>query len=430
MSNGSSSPDSAVSPRDELRWKLAAIASQHGIALVSRRDHWDACERALRDAYADRAREIQAAVAALRCGIVADLVAWRADGAMRVERELTQRFVERTQTDPELARWAIDAWAFAFKIPLDGEATEPEQYQEWLGETRDVIIRARHLVLVGAVAGMVVAASVLSGGTSLFRGASADSAAAAPAPRREPQSMARRGSSGSSGSRERSRDRDAAEPPRPRESTKVAEAAGAQKHENERKATPRHNDEVSLGDIVARIPKALRGPIERVVKPGMAKAPVPVRVAQTKPVATKKAKEIETIRGAFAVAPRPPVVDARPQRARRLDDASKSSGAPAQAGLATDESDACLARRPRLIRNYEPMFPAELQDKGVSGGRVVLRFRVDEDGNPDVGSARVLESSHPSLVQSALEALDHLRYEPAPEGCSEPVTIERTIRFF
>jgi len=235
---------------------------------------------------------------------------------------------------------------------------------------------------------------------------------------------------GSSGSRERSRDRDAAEPARPRESTKVAEGSGAQKRENERKATPRHNDEVSLGDIVARIPKALRGPIERVVKPGMAKAPAPVRVAQTKPAATKKAKEIETIRGAFAVVPRPPVVDARPQRARRLDDASKSSGAPAQAGLATDESDACLARRPRLIRNYEPMFPAELQDKGVSGGRVVLRFRVDEDGNPDVGSARVLESSHPSLVQSALEALDHLRYEPAPEGCSEPVTIERTIRFF
>src|SRR5690349_6001178 len=149
MSNVSSSPDTTVSPRDELRWKLAAIASQHGIALVSRRDQWDACERALRDTYVDRPREIQAAVAALRCGIVADLVAWRADGAMRVERELTQRLVERTSTEPELARWAIDAWAFAFKIPLDGEVPDPNEYHEWRGEKRDLVIRARHLVLLG-----------------------------------------------------------------------------------------------------------------------------------------------------------------------------------------------------------------------------------------------------------------------------------------
>ena len=423
MSNGSSSPDSAVSPRDELRWKLAAIASQHGIALVSRRDQWDACERALRDAYADRAREIHAAVAALRCGIVADLVAWRADGAMRVERELTQRFVERTSTDPELARWAIDAWAFAFKIPLDGEGVEPEQYHEWLGETRDVIIRARHLVLLGAVSGMIVAASVMSGGATLFRGASADSASAAPAPRRQPQSMARRGNPGGS-NRERAK-----EPERPREVSRVAE--GVQKHATDPSTTVRRSDEVSLGDIVARIPKQSHAPTPRVEKPGMAKAPPPARLTPpTKPV-SKKGKEIETIRGAFQIAQRVPGANGAPQRAHRLEDRPvKSSGGALQAGSTTDDANVCQARRPRLIRNYEPMFPAELQDKGVSGGRVVLRFRVDEDGNPDVGSARVLESSHPSLVQSALEALDHLRYEPAPEGCSEPVTIERTIRFF
>ena len=427
MSNGSSSPEAAVSPRDELRWKLAAIASQHGIALVSRRDHWDTCERALRDAYSDRAREIHAAVAALRCGIVADLVAWRADGAMRVERELTQRFVERTTTDPELARWAIDAWAFAFKIPLDGEVTEPEQ--EWAGETRDVIIRARHLVLLGAVAGLAVAATVMSAGVARFSGAAADSATAAPAPKRVPQSMARRGPSGNTGNRDRSRD--ATEPARPRESTRLAEGGGggAQKHEAERKPTTPRSDEVSLGDIVARMPKQSHAPVTKLDKPGLAKAPTPARVAQAKPAPKKK--EIETIRGAFAVASRDAGLDARTQRARRLEDrAAKSSGATVQAGLPNDESPACAGRRPRLIRNYEPQFPTELQDKGVSGGRVVLRFRVDDDGSPDVGSARVLESSHPSLVQSALEALEHLRYEPAPEGCSEAVTIERTIRFF
>jgi len=113
----------------------------------------------------------------------------------------------------------------------------------------------------------------------------------------------------------------------------------------------------------------------------------------------------------------------------RVEERAAKAPTAVQAG-APEDSPACATRRPRLIRNYEPMFPSDLQDKGVSTGRVVLRFKVDEDGMPEIGSARVLESSHPSLVQSALDALDHLRYEPAPEGCTAPVTIERTIRFF
>ena len=420
MSNGSSSPEATVSPRDELRWKLAAIASQHGIALVSRRDHWDMCERALRDAYVDRAREIHAAVAALRCGIVADLVAWRADGAMRVERELTQRLVERTSTDPELAQWAIDAWAFAFKIPLDGEAPDPSEYQEWRGDHRDVVIRARHLVLLGAITGMAVAATVMSGAVPRFRGASTDSAMAAPTTRRLPQAMARRGSVGN---RDRTKGKDD-ETSRQRDAERVASAQGtsARRPDTEHPTT-RPSDEVSLGDIVARMPKQAPIPV-RVAKapvPVHHKSPPPIRVAQSK-TSSKKAKDLETIRGAFGILP-------HETAARAEDRSTKSSGA-VQAGVPEAETSSCAARRPRLIRNYEPLFPSDLQDKGVSSGRVVLRFRVDEDGIPDVGTARVLESSHPSLVQSALGALEHLRYEPAPDGCDGSVTMERTIRFF
>ena len=54
-------------------------------------------------------------------------------------------------------------------------------------------MRARHLVLLGAVAGMAVAATVMSGAVPRFSGTSTDSATAAPATRRVPQAMARRG---------------------------------------------------------------------------------------------------------------------------------------------------------------------------------------------------------------------------------------------
>src|SRR4051812_42431050 len=116
MSVATSSPELAPSQRDQLRSKLVAIASQHGIALISRRDLWDATEHALRESYGVCGSEIHAAVTALRCGVVADLVSWRADGATRVETELTRRLVDRAGVAPELADWAIESWAVAFKI--------------------------------------------------------------------------------------------------------------------------------------------------------------------------------------------------------------------------------------------------------------------------------------------------------------------------
>lgn len=97
---------------------------------------------------------------------------------------------------------------------------------------------------------------------------------------------------------------------------------------------------------------------------------------------------------------------------------------------APDPEASCQTWRPRLRRNHSPSIPTELQAIGITSGRVVLRFRVDDDGYPDAGTARVLETTSSALVSSALEALDHLRYEPAPSDDCGAVWMERTIRFW
>jgi TonB family protein len=148
----------------------------------------------------------------------------------------------------------------------------------------------------------------------------------------------------------------------------------------------------------------------------------------------------ESIRRAFAMTP-PSVAGTPRVSGPEAAVVPAAPVVPAQGGSATrsgvrqagrpDEEPSCGARRPRLVRNAEPELPAELQDRGVSSGRVVVRFRVDDDGFPEPGSARVVESSNPALNANALAAVERLRYQSAREtGCRGGAVMERTIRFF
>jgi TonB family protein len=397
-----STSSTTISAREELRSKLRAIASQQGIALVSRRDQWDTCQRLLVDSRGEAAREIHAVLAALRCGIVADLVAWRADGATAVERELTRRLVDRAGLEPALAYWAIESWAHAYRIPLSGDAPTASDIQEMITPRgRDIVIRTRHIVLAGAFAGLAVAATVVSGGLSSFRNASADSTSAAPStPRRVPQQMASRTRRNGGATSARNRARDTA---------RVAER-------------PR-SEQASLGDVVARMPAPARND------------PAPIAARRPSP-----SEDASGIRGAFAMEPprtsaavevavTPKLSDVRdvppptPLPTRGANPAAVQAGAPS-------ETNDCREWRPRLRRNVEAAIPRSLQERGIMNGRVLLRFSVDADGVPDAGTARVVESSTSALVPAALEALEQLRYEPAPDGGCGRVVVERTIRFW
>ena len=457
MSVATPSPELAApqSQRDQLRSKLVSVASQHGIALISRRDLWDACEHALRDAYGVCGSEIHAAVMALRTGIVADLVSWRADGATRVERELTRRLIDRAGVEPELAAWAIESWAVAFKIPLSGEGTSPslgEDSADPSGRNRDVVIRAPHMILVGALAGLAVAGSVVSGGVARLMGATSDSTAApapmtAPPVRRQPQSMARAESSAPKASPMPTREVTPTirtTPTKPSPSTRVAtkdrssrdssagfwngamrevrreaqriadrlaaRAAKAQLAESQADRRVDRSRETSLGDIAARMPKQAHS-------------------AQAQQLKAPSRKEIEKIRRAFAMTPTP---TQNPIRTAPITPMPMPTTAPTgaiQSGAAVDDNP-CSDWVPRLRRNYEPSIPSDLQSQGITSGRVLVRFKVDESGIPDAGSARVLETSNSGLVESALNAVERLRYEAAPSGCSATATVERAIRFF
>lgn len=402
-----------------------ALASHHGIALVSLRDQWDVCEVALRATTDGHDREIQAAVDALRYGIVADLVAWRVDGATRVERELSRRLADRAGIDPELARWAIDAWAFAFKIPLSAGEERPASGDETSGERGAVVIRARHLVLVGAFAGLAAAVSVVSGSVSRLRGSLADTAAAAPAPRQRPQAMAVR-----TERQRRVAQRPAKEAQRP-----------APSRSDSRAAPPRDEPrrQLSLGDVVTRMPPMAREPRRTpaatsepprssVVAKGLPRSSVVAKGPPRSSVVAKAPPRSSVVakappRGSVAVKQPPPTPIATTEAPR--------TPTTIQAGTPADDEPSCAARRPRLVRNSESDLSAELQSQGVPSGRVVVRFRIDEDGYPEPGSARVVESSNTALNANALQAVERSRYESArAAGCTGPATIERTIRFF
>ena len=84
---------------------------------------------------------------------------------------------------------------------------------------------------------------------------------------------------------------------------------------------------------------------------------------------------------------------------------------------------------PVLLQELHPRYPEALQRTGVSG-LVQVQYVVGRNGRIDERSVRVLGSSHPAFLLSALEALRNARFKPARRsGRPEAVLVQQTIRF-
>jgi protein TonB len=77
-----------------------------------------------------------------------------------------------------------------------------------------------------------------------------------------------------------------------------------------------------------------------------------------------------------------------------------------------------------------PRFPEELRSHWTES-EVVVRFRVDEHGKVDVGSAKVLKSEHDLFAAAVREVLPRFRFEPARSADSKPIAdwVDFRVRF-
>ena len=65
-----------------------------------------------------------------------------------------------------------------------------------------------------------------------------------------------------------------------------------------------------------------------------------------------------------------------------------------------------------IIEQPEPRYPTALAAAGISG-RVVLDYVVDTAGRAELGSLRVVTSSHPAFDEAARASVLASRYRPA-----------------
>jgi protein TonB len=84
---------------------------------------------------------------------------------------------------------------------------------------------------------------------------------------------------------------------------------------------------------------------------------------------------------------------------------------------------------PELAVELHPRYPEALQRAGMSG-LVQVEYVVGSDGRVDERSLRVLASTHPAFLLTALEALGYARFRPARRG-GQPVAVlvQQIIRF-
>ena len=76
----------------------------------------------------------------------------------------------------------------------------------------------------------------------------------------------------------------------------------------------------------------------------------------------------------------------------------------------------CVASVVRPLRtNPSPEYPAALRGSGA-GGAVVLQFKVQENGKPDLHTLRVLRESDPAFTESVRRVLPKWRYEQLRHG--------------
>jgi protein TonB len=84
---------------------------------------------------------------------------------------------------------------------------------------------------------------------------------------------------------------------------------------------------------------------------------------------------------------------------------------------------------PELLGGLQPDYPEGLRRAGVRG-MVRVEYVVGVDGRMDPRSLRVLYSTHPGFVLSAVQALRNARFRPAQrEGRAVAARVQQIIRF-
>ena len=79
---------------------------------------------------------------------------------------------------------------------------------------------------------------------------------------------------------------------------------------------------------------------------------------------------------------------------------------------------------PRVVERINPRYPEQARKNGIQG-EVTLKARVDKNGNCHV--IEILESPDPMLSESAREAVEQWKYDPARNLAGEVIDAEMSI---
>jgi protein TonB len=84
---------------------------------------------------------------------------------------------------------------------------------------------------------------------------------------------------------------------------------------------------------------------------------------------------------------------------------------------------------PTLLAGLQPRYPESLRSTGLVG-TVELEYVISSLGRVELGSIRVLRSTHQAFSEAAREALTTARFTPARRG-GRPVAVlvRQTVRF-
>ena len=130
-----------------------------------------------------------------------------------------------------------------------------------------------------------------------------------------------------------------------------------------------------------------------------------------------------------------PAVDPSPPRLD-LDALARLSGL-ADTGAARDLSGSSATaiplneadEAPTLLGGLNPHYPESLRFTGLAGA-VELEYVISIRGRVELGSIRVLRSTHQAFTEAARQALADARFTPARRGGRlVPVVVRQTIRF-
>jgi TonB family protein len=194
----------------------------------------------------------------------------------------------------------------------------------------------------------------------------------------------------------------------------------------------RGGEVVTSGEIVFAEP-AQESPV--LVSPAVAPASTPPSppdriVATSPPISRTKATDILPI----ARTSEDEVVKQIWERARekaRLEAAARAAELEKErlaASNAIDGKKGGLVLRPKALSQPSPVFPKELENRGVQHGWAIVGFTVETDGR--VSSATAVRSSNPEFGRAAVEGVRKWQFEPAAKDGRKPsLRLEVPIMF-